>query len=163
MIAIRNTLERDAEPLADIQRRAFLPLYQRYYAGDRPYDRGTEEILCRLGTAAFQCFTVLEDGRIVGGVLYKCSGRAPFVGELGEGESYLKRVYIAPERQGRRIAQTAIRLCEKELSGINAFYVDFPEDLQKNRMCYEAVGFRDTGRRMKVSERLTLACYEKRL
>ena len=84
-----------------------------------------------------------------------------FIDELKKDECYLQRVYIKPERQCNRIAQTAILLCEKHFPDINIFYVDFPEDLVKNRRCYERVGFEDTGKRMETEPVLVLACFEK--
>ena len=161
MIIIRPTIEQDAEILCAIQKQAFEPLYERYHDEGNPFLRGTEDILKRLDTPFFRYFTILEDGKIVGGISYKCMGRVPFLDELKKGECYLQRVYIKPERQCNRIAQTAILLCEKEFSDINVFYVDFPEDLVKNRRCYERVGFKDTGKRMETEPGLVLASFEK--
>ena len=76
----------------------------------------------------------------MGGVLYKCKGRTTFIENLEEGQYYLQRVYIKPEQQCKRIAQTAILLCEKEFPNAKCFLVDFPEDLMKNKRCYEKAG-----------------------
>jgi hypothetical protein len=103
----------------------------------------------------------LLDGEIVGGILYKCKGRTPFIDKLAEGQYYLQRVYIKPEYQCKRIAQTAILLCEKEFTNAKSFIVDFPEDLIKNRRCYEKAGFVDTGKRLQAESNLVLACFEK--
>lgn len=148
--------------LCAIQKQAFEPLYERYHDEGNPFLRGTEDILKRLNTPFFRYFTILEDGGIFGGISYKCMGRVPFLDELKKDECYLQRVYIKPGRQCNRIAQTAILLCEKEFSDINVFYVDFPEDLAKNRRCYERVGFKETGMRKEVEPGLVLACLEKR-
>ncbi len=160
MITIRRTLPTEAETLAAIQKEAFLPLYERYHDDGNPYLRGVEDVSGRLDSPYFRCFTIFENGGIVGGVLYKCKGKCPF-GELRVGEYYLQRVYVRPERQGRRVAQTAILLCEKEFSDAKKFSVDFPEDLAKNRRCYEKAGFCDTGRRLEIEPGLILAAYEK--
>ena len=121
----------------------------------------TKDIANRLNSDYFRYFTIFLDGEIVGGVLYKCKGRTPFVDELEEGQYYLQRVYVKPEYQCKKIAQTAIILCEKELLNANCFFVDFPEDLVKNKRCYEKAGFVDTGKRIQVQSGLTLACFEK--
>ena len=162
MITIRPTIEQDAEILCAIQKQAFEPLYERYHDEGNPFLRGTEDILKRLNTPFFRYFTILVDGEIVGGISYKCMGRVPFIDELKEGVYYLQRIYIKPERQGNGIARTAILLCEKEFPNANIFYVDFPEDLVKNRKCYESVGFKETGMRKEVEPGLVLACLEKR-
>ncbi len=163
MIHIRATVETDAQILADIQRQAFLPLYERYHDSGNPCLRGIEDVANRLGSPFFRYFTILDDGEIVGGILYRCKGGTPMGDELKDGKYYLQRVYIKPEQQCKKIAQTAILLCEKEFADATCFSVDFPEDLIKNRKCYEAAGFCDTGKRMEVEPGLVLAYYEKRL
>lgn len=161
MITVRETRREEALLLSEIQKQAFAPLYERYHDAGNPYLRGVEDVANRLDSPYFRYFTVLEDAEIVGGVLYKCKGKGPTFEELKEGEYYLQRVYIKPERQCLGIAQTAILLCEKELPDAKYCMVDFPQDLEKNRRCYEKVGFRDTGRRLETDPGVVLACYEK--
>jgi len=156
MITIRPTTHEDAPVLASIQQQAFRPLYERYHDEGNPCLRGAEDIANRLDKPHFRYFTIEEDGEIVGGLLYKVIGRTPFKESLEEGECYLQRAYIRPERQGQKIAQRAIRLCEAGMPEYRTFYVDFPEDLEKNRRCYEAAGYRDTGERLRVQEGLAL-------
>ncbi len=163
MITIRSATEQDAEVLTQLQKDAFRPLYERYHDEANPYLRGVEDVLGRLDSPYFRYFCILEDGEIVGGVLYKCQGRIPFSDRLGEREYYLQRVYVKPERQCQGIAQKAILLCEKEFPDAKRFTVDFPEDLIKNRRCYEKAGFCDTGMRLEVEPGLVLACFEKTL
>ncbi|MBR6651267.1 MAG: GNAT family N-acetyltransferase [Clostridia bacterium] len=160
-VSIRKTHENEASELCKIQKSAFLPLYEKYHDDGNPCLRGVEDIANRLNSDYFRYFTIFLDGEIVGGVLYKCKGRTPFVDELEEGQYYLQRVYVKPEYQCKKIAQTAIILCEKELLNANCFFVDFPEDLVKNKRCYEKAGFVDTGKRIQVQSGLTLACFEK--
>ena len=155
MISVASTVAAEAESLCAIQKAAFLPLYERYHDEGNPFLRGPEDILKRLGREIFRYYTVREDGEIVGGILYKCAGSTPFVDPLRPGDIYLGRVYITPERQGRKIAQTAIRMTMAEFPDARRFFVDFPADLEKNRRCYEACGFCDTGRRMDVEKRKT--------
>ena len=161
MVSIRETTQEDAVLLAEIQKQAFLPLYERYHDAGNPCLRGVEDIANRLPSPVFRYFTILEDNEIVGGVLYKCKGKGPFFDALQPGEYYLQRVYVTPARQSKGIAQTAILLCEKHLPDAKKFMVDFPEDLQKNRRCYEKAGFRDTGRRLETDPGVVLACFEK--
>ena len=102
-----------------------------------------------------------DDGEIVGGVLYRCKGNNMIGIALGDGIYYLQRINIKPEHQNKGIAQKAILLCEKEFPDAKMFSVDFPEDLEKNRRCYEKAGFRDTGKRVEVQPGLVLAYFEK--
>ncbi len=160
-ISIRQTQENEAIELCNIQKSAFLPLYEKYHDEGNPCLRGVEDIVNRLNSDYFRYFTIFLDEEIVGGILYKCKGRTPFVDVLEEYQYYLQRVYVKPEHQCKRIAQTAIILCEKEFKTAKKFLVDFPEDLVKNKRCYEKAGFVDTGKRLKVQSNLILACFEK--
>ena len=163
IISIKATQENEAIELCEIQKDAFLPLYEKYHDEGNPYLRGVEDIVNRLNSDYFRYFTIFVDEEIVGGVLYKCKGRTPFVENLQEGQYYLQRIYIRTELQCKRIAQTAILLCEKEFPNANCFFVDFPEDLIKNKRCYEKVGFIDIGKRLQIQPGLVLACFSKNL
>ena len=160
-ISIRQTKENEALELCNIQKAAFLPLYEKYHDEGNPCLRGVEDISNRLNSDLFHYFTILADGEIVGGILYRCKGSTPFVECLAEGQYYLQRVYIKPQMQCKGIAQTAILLCEKQLHSAKQIFVDFPEDLTKNRRCYEKAGFVDTGERLTAHPNLILASYEK--
>lgn len=163
MITISETVEDEAQILCDIQKAAFLPLYEIYHDSSNPCLRGVEDILSRLNSPCFRYFTIRFDKMIVGGVLYKCAGRGIFFDKLDAGEYYLQRIYIRPDMQNRKIAQNAILLCEKEFHDAIRFTVDFPVDLEKNRNCYTSAGFQDTGKRTEAEPGLILACFEKML
>ena len=163
MIKIKATVTTETLLLSEIQMQAFLPLYKRYHDEGNPCLRGVEDVANRLNSPYFKYFTIFYNNEIVGGVLYKCKGKGPFFKQLKEGEYYLQRIYIKPELQCKGIAQTAILLCEKEFPDAKKFSVDFPEDLIKNRRCYEKAGFKDTGKRLEAEPGLILACFEKEL
>ena len=161
MITVRSTLKSDVDTLCEIQKAAFLPIYEQYHDSGNPCLRGPEDIARRLDSPTFKYFTILNDGEIVGGVLYRCEGRTPFVAELKPGEYYLTRIYIKPGLQCRGIGQKAIYLCEKEFSDAVKFYVDFPKELEKNRKCYENAGFYNSGKELEAEPGLVLVAYEK--
>ena len=163
MITIRQTVHADAAVLHSIQKEAFLPLYERYHDAGNPYLRGIEDISARLDHPLFRYFTILSDGIIVGGVLFKISGRTPFYDPMPQGMIYLSRIYVKPEVQGRGIARTAILLCEREFPEAVQFSVDFPADLERNRRCYEAAGYHDTGSRIETDPGVVLAGYLKQV
>lgn len=161
MITVRPTLKSDANTLCELQKAAFLPIYEQYHDSGNPCLRGTEDILPRLDSSTFKYFTILNDEEIVGGVLYRCEGRTPFVANLNAGEYYLTRIYIKPDLQCQGIGKRAILLCEKEFSDAVKFYVDFPKELEKNRKCYENAGFYDSGKELEAEPGLVLVAYEK--
>lgn len=161
MITVRPTLNSDVETLCELQKAAFTPIYEKYHDAGNPCLRGTEDISRRLDSSSFKYFTVLDDGEIVGGVLYRCEGRTPFTPELSAGEYYLTRIYIKPEHQRSGIGKQAILLCEKEFGDAVKFYVDFPRELEKNRRFYESAGFHSTGKELETEPGLVLVAYEK--
>ena len=161
MITVRPTLESDVDTLCELQKAAFMPIYKKYHDAGNPYLRGTEDISRRLDSSTFKYFTVLNDGEIVGGVLYRCYGRTPYIAELSTGEYYLTRIYIKPDHQCRGIGKQAILLCEKEFGDAVKFYVDFPRELEKNRRCYESADFYSIGKELEAEPGLVLAAYEK--
>lgn len=161
MFSLRPTVPDDAPILCSIQKEAFYPLYERYRDQGNPYLRDERDILLRLDNPSFRYYTIYAQGRIVGGILYRIQGSTPFCPALPLHEYYLQRIYIAPDMQGQHIARNAILLCEKQFPDARRFHVDFPEDLHKNRRCYEGAGFLDTGFRLAVEPTLTLAAYVK--
>ena len=159
-ISIKITNASEAEELSQIQKAAFKPLYEKFHDEGNPFLRGSEDILRRLNKFN-RHFTILLDGKIVGGIFYRLYGKRSPTDEIGVGEYYLARVYIHPDYQNKGIARKAILLCEKEFPDAKKFSVDFPEDLEKNRRCYEKAGFCDTGRRLEAEPGLILSAYEK--
>ncbi len=161
VISLRLTTLEDVDILTDVQQKAFQPLYEKYHDEGNPHLRDKRDILCRLDNPKFLYLTILFDNKIVGGILYRLKGSTPFIESLISDEYYLTRVYILPEYQSKGIATEAILQSEKFLKKPRKLYVDFPEDLDKNRKCYIKCGYKDTGKRLEVEPGLTLACFEK--
>ncbi len=159
-ISIRPTVTSEAEELCRIQKSAFKPLYEMYHDEGNPYLRGVEDVLRRLNENS-RYFTILYGDEIVGGIVYRVRGKRTPTIELQEGEYYLARVYIKPEFQGKGIGKTAILLCEKEFPNAKTYYVDFPKDLEKNRKCYLATGYQDTGEELIMCANPPLAMFKK--
>ncbi len=150
-LSIRITDPSEAEELSQIQKAAFKPLYEKYHDKGNPFLRGPEDILRRLNKFN-RHFTILYDDKVVGGVFYRLYGKRSPSDEIGVGEYYLARIYIHPDYQNKGIARDAILLCEKEFPDARFYYVDFPEDMEKNRRCYQSAGYCDTGDRACWSE-----------
>jgi len=161
MITVRPTVPEDVSTLCLLQKKAFYPLYLRYHDAHNPYLRGEEDISRRLNHPNFAYFTILYDDQIVGGVLYILQGRGVTFDHLEPGEYYLSRIYVDPDFQGRHMGRVAIALCESYFPDAKQFFVDFPQDLEKNRRCYEACGFRDTGERIETDPGVVLALMKK--
>ena len=162
MVGIRIARAEDVKELSNIQKSAFLPIFLRYHDTGNPCLYGTEDITKRLESRDIRYYCILENGKLVGGMFYKCSGSTPF-GELGHGEYHLGRIYIDPDRQNRGIARRAIMLGEREFPDAVRFTLEAPEELRSSRFCYSNAGFDDTGERLEISPGLVLAAFEKRM
>lgn len=159
-ISIRITSPSEAEELSQIQKAAFKPLYDKYHDDGNPFLRGPEDILRRLNKFN-RHFTILYDEKIVDGVFYHLYGKRSPSDEIGAGEYYLARIYIHPEYQNLGIARKAILLCEREFADAKFYFVDFPEDMEKNRRCYKKAGYCDTGERICMEGAPALAMFKK--
>lgn len=159
-LSIRITDPSEAEELSQIQKAAFKPLYEKYHDEGNPFLRGPEDILRRLNKFN-RHFTILYNDKVVGGVFYRLYGKRSPTDEIGAGEYYLARIYIHPDYQNKGIARDAIILCEKEFPDARFYYVDFPEDMEKNRRCYQSAGYCDTGDRICTDGAPALAMFKK--
>lgn len=159
-ISIRITTPSEAEELSQIQKAAFQPLYEKFHDEGNPFLRGSEDILRRLNKFN-RHFTILHKNKIVGGIFYRLYGKRSPTDEIGVGEYYLARIYIHPDYQNKGIARDAILLCEKEFADAKFFFVDFPEDMEKNRRCYQSAGYCDTGDRICMEAAPALAMFKK--
>lgn len=159
-ISIKITVPSEAEELSQIQKAAFKPLYEKYHDEGNPFLRGPEDILRRQNKHT-RYFTIFCDGKIVGGVFYRLSGKRSPSDVIEDGEYYLARIYIHPDYQNKGVAGAAILLCEKEFPDARFYFVDFPEDMDKNRRCYQSVGYCDTGERLRVEGAPVLAVFKK--
>ena len=104
--------------------------------------------------------TVKEDASILSKI-QKEAFKSLYEKYHDEGNPYLRDENDILSRLGKQIARTAIKLCEENFTDATKYFVDFPEDLEMNRRCYESAGYVDTGKRLKVEENLTLACFTK--
>lgn len=159
-IAIKITNASQAGELSQIQKAAFKPLYEKFHDEGSPFLRGPEDILCRLNKFN-RHFTILLGEKIVGGIFYRLYGKRSPTDEIGAHEYYLARIYIHPDYQNIGIAKKAILLCEKEFADAKFYYVDFPEVMEKNRKCYQSIGYCNTGQRITMEGVPTLAMYKK--
>jgi GNAT superfamily N-acetyltransferase len=150
-IELRKTEYTEAEKLAEMQKAAFMPLYEIYQDEGNPFLRGAEDITIRLEHPEdFIYRSIYFDNKLVGGMCYRI---------LGKGEYYLQRIFIMPEFHGMGLASGAIIKFENTLTDAVQFTLEFPIDRLMNKRCYEKAGYVDTGKREQISERLVLAHY----
>ncbi|MEX1307731.1 MAG: GNAT family N-acetyltransferase [Eubacteriales bacterium] len=144
--------KKDVLILLEVQKLAFKPLYEIYHDEQSPYLHTTADMQARMDMPGSDCYKILLDETIVGVVRIVQHNPTRF---------QLVSVSILPEYQNRGIAQKAIALAESLYPEAQTWSLDFPIDRPMNKKCYENLGYRDTGRRERINERLTLAFYEK--
>ena len=152
-IRLEKAYKQDIDALDVIMKRAFAPLYELYKDEKSPYLESKErfefKILYKDG-----CYYKIYFGDVL------CGG--VFVYQQ-DGIYRIGTIYIDPEYQNRKIAQSALGLVFGMYPKVKTWELDVPSDQPANIRCYTKMGFTDTGRREVINERLTLAYYKKEL
>ena len=151
-ISIQKGIVADVDNLTAIQKQAFERLYQIYQDEASPYLRGSNEIKYHIENGTQDIYKIFADELLCGGIAVRNNGN---------GDYTLNRIYILPQMQGKGIARKAIELCEKHYPDAKKWTLGFPIDQIANKKCYEYSGYYDTGLRDVLSDKLTLAVYEK--
>ena len=152
-IRLEKAYKQDIDALDVIMKRAFAPLYEVYKDEKSPYLESKErfefKVLYKDG-----CYYKIYCGDIL------CGG----VFVYQQDDIYrIGTIYIDPEYQNRKIAQSALALVFDMYPKVKTWELDVPADQPANIRCYTKMGFVDTGRREIINERLTLAYYKKEL
>lgn len=144
----------DAGELHAMQVRAFRELLEKYQDFDTsPASEGVEKVEGRLKQEFTYFYFICVGAQKAGAV------RVIDRKETGKNKR-ISPIFLLPEFQGQGIAQKAIRLCE-EIHGEEDWELDTILQEPKNCYLYEKMGYRQTGKKEVVNERLTLVFYEK--
>lgn len=153
MIEIVPAVDADAQPLAEISRRAFE--HDVNYGAPGPcgppgYDSPDwQREMIRSG----RFFKVLELGRLVGGfVLFR----------LPDGSVEFGRAFLEPECQNRGIGGELLDFAEGVFSDSARFVLDTPDWNLRTQHFYEKAGYAKTGE-IDTGEGFLLFQYEKRV
>ena len=147
---IRATVE-DAEELLHIQKESFQTEYERYQDERSPFLMSLERMRLRINYPESAYYRIVHEDTTVGGI---------WVYEKEPGFFRLNILYVLPQYQSRGIGQRAIAMVEALHDAVR-WELDCPEDLPANRRCYERAGYRLTGEREIINEKLTLVYYGK--
>ena len=153
LILKRATCE-DAELIWKMQIEAFSDLYEKYQDTDTsPATEPLEKILSRLR----QCFTyyyIIEvDKNIVGAL------RVVDKKEKGSAKR-ISPIFILKKYRNMGIAQAAIIEAER-IHGNDNWELDTILSEKGNCYLYEKMGFKSTGKTVKVNDKMTLVFYQK--
>lgn len=144
----------EAEDLWTMQVKSFLDLYEKYQDTETsPATEKIERIVNRLNQSFTYYYYIEADHVKVGAIRV--------VDFADEGKfKRISPIFILPEYRNRGYAQSAIKLAE-DIHG--AFGWELDTILQEKGNChlYEKMGYYQTGKTEKISDRLTLVSYRK--
>jgi GNAT superfamily N-acetyltransferase len=151
-IHLMKAEERDAKELLFMQKRAFEPLYLIYEDENSPFLQDIEKMKFRINFDNGSFYKIYCDNTPCGGI---------FIYLKDENLHYVGIIFVIPEFQGKHIGREAIKKAMQNYPNAKKWGIDFPIDQMKNKKCYESLGFIDTGKKESISDKLTLAFYEK--
>ena len=144
----------DAEIIWRMQVRAFAPLLEKYRDfGVNPASETLERVQKRLAQKETYYYFIAAEGKHVGAIR---------VYDPQDGVSFkrISPLFVLPEYQGKGFAQAAIKAAEC-IHGEDNWTLETVEQEAGNCRLYEKMGYRQTGVRRIVNERMTLVDYEK--
>ena len=149
---IRATPE-DAALLQALQRQAFWPLLEKYQDSEtNPATETISTVREKILHPDYDTYRIVAHGQTVSAIR---------IARKNPGRYRIGRLYVIPESQGQGIAQAAILACEALYPDARVWELDTIEQEAGNCHLYEKLGYRRTGGREDINERLTLAGFEK--
>lgn len=150
-IALSLATAADAQILLDIQKKVFLPLYEKYHDhGTSPVNQTLENFLKRFDVGDY--YKILHQNYLVGSV---------FVYEKEPGVMNLHIINIIRRSQNKGIAQEVMR--RLELMYPQAISWELETILSEKRNCYlyEKMGYVQSGELKVINDKMSLVSYKK--
>ena len=144
----------EAEAIWRMQVKAFAPLLENYRDVEtNPGNETLDRVKRRLAQRETFYYLILYGGEIVGAIRV-------YDPQDGHSRKRISPLFILPQYQGQGIAQAAIREAER-IHGSKYWNLETVLQEAVNCHLYEKAGYRQTGERRVVNERMTLVTYEK--
>ena len=145
--------ETDAQSMLNMQKICFKKHFETYqdHSGS-PYTEVLEKMVFRINYEKGSYYKIVSSNTLIGGIW------------VFEKEAKIYRVgiiYIIPEYQSKGVGQNALAMAENLHPDAAGWELDCPEDLIVNRRCYEKSGYKLTGEKEIINDKLTLVCYKK--
>ena len=143
----------DAALLQELQRQAFWPLLEKYQDGEtNPATETVATVREKILHPDYDTYRIVAAGQTVGAIR---------IARKNPGRYRIGRIYVIPEWQGQGVAQAAILACEAKYPDARVWELDTIEQEARNCHLYEKQGYRRTGGREVINERMTLVGFEK--
>ncbi|PSL40163.1 ribosomal protein S18 acetylase RimI-like enzyme [Planomicrobium soli] len=152
-VTLEKAYEEDTLSLFDMQRRAFLPLLEKYQDYETsPATEPIERFYSKISSRQNDFFKILADGMLAGGICVERKGDKRF---------RISPLFVLPEFQGLGIAQETIRLTELIFSEAELWELSTLLEEQGNCYLYEKMGYVKIGVNKKLTMWATLVYYQK--
>lgn len=152
-VTLTKAMESDAPALLAMQKKAFLPLLEKYQDYDTsPAVETIERTRKRIGDPSGGFFKIEADGSWAGAM---CIRREK------EGAVWIGPIFIDPDFQGKGIAQQAMLKAEKLFSHATVWKLATLLEEQGNCYLYEKMGYVRIGSCNPINDKATLVYYEK--
>lgn len=149
---VRATIE-DAEALWKMQVECFASLLEKYQDFDTsPANEPLEKMQWRLEQSNTYYYFIVADGRSVGAIRV--------IDSKDGTDKRISPLFVLPAFQNRGIGQRAIKAAEA-LHGPSGWELDTILQEAGNCHLYEKMGYRQTGKRTAVNDKMTLVFYRK--
>ncbi len=153
MIRLTQLSVADAEWLQEMQKRAFLELYEKYRdAETNPYNETLARVTEKLSQGFTYFYRIDAEGVPVGAIRV--------VDFHDERKKRISPLFILPAYRGHGYAQEAIRAAEA-IHGDTGWDLGTILQEPRNIHLYEKMGYRPSGRTTYINERMTIIGYTK--
>jgi GNAT superfamily N-acetyltransferase len=144
----------DAQTLYDMQREAFLPLFEKYQDFDTsPANEPIDKTIARISQENTDFYIIANKGINLGGVR---------VQKKGNNRYRVGTIFVLPKYQRQGIAQKAFCVIESIYSDAEIWELDTILQEPGNCYLYEKIGYRKTGESEIINDKMTIVFYEKR-
>lgn len=152
-IALELAAEAEALILLNMQKKAFLPLLEKYQDVETsPAMETVERLRSKITDPQNGFYKILAGGKLAGAICVKRKEDTRF---------RISPLFVLPEYQGLGIAQKTIQKVELLFPEAEVWELSTLLEEQGNCYLYEKVGYVKTGATQKLTDRATLVHYQK--
>lgn len=153
-ITIQPAKVKDAAAIHELQIAAFTPLLKKYRDFETsPANEPLEKTFSRLENPDSHYFGIWANDQLAGAIR--------IIRKRAEGSLWISPIFIAPEFQGKGIAQHAMKLAELEFPEDRVWELATLAEETGNCYLYEKLGYERMPQMVQINERATLVYYKK--
>lgn len=145
----------DAKLLQEMQREAFMPLYERYHDDDTsPAKESLERLEAKIAAENSDFLIIYTDGEAIGAVRVRTDKVENTIVRR------ISPIFILPKYQDKGLGTRVMKLLFDQYADTCKWSLDTILQEPMNCHFYEKLGFVRTGREKVINERMTIVDYE---